>query len=262
MYAETADGRYVLFIITVADTEYAFDRLIAGLSALPMEKNAAQKRFSSFSLPPAQNKCSPGKAARGTMRCTPFMRSAGYVSAVSVGVYPPGVPVIMPGQTITLEAIAYIDTALTQGYEYLRAGWAKYIYFGQYIEGGVNEIHKHFFDWDGTLVDSKEGLYNATLYMLEKIGVREDNPKRIIAYFGAPVPHILKEVYGITGEKSKEGYEAFRDYTIEKGFMEYTPHDGAVQMIRDLKDAGANVYIATCKPETTGAAGGRLPERP
>ena len=48
VYAETADGRYLLLLITVADTRRAFDELLAGLYALPQKKGAAQKGFSTF----------------------------------------------------------------------------------------------------------------------------------------------------------------------------------------------------------------------
>ena len=55
------------------------------------------------------------------------MRSAGYISAVPAGVYPPGVPVIIPGQIITLKVISYIDTAIKEGYDVFGLHGQKYI---------------------------------------------------------------------------------------------------------------------------------------
>lgn len=50
-------------------------------------------------------------AERAPFICLPIQEAEGYVAAESITVYPPGIPVIVPGEVINAEAIAYMQAA-------------------------------------------------------------------------------------------------------------------------------------------------------
>ena len=66
-----------------------------------------------------------------------------------------------------------------------------------------------FLDWDGTLVDSSEGLYNATVYMLEKIGQGENKSKTNHRLFRISGSAYVKRCIRDNRRKSKKGVCCF-----------------------------------------------------
>ena len=109
------------------------------------------------------------------------------------------------------------------------------------------EYQHIFLDLDGTLTDSMEGLYNAARYMLDKIGLEENNQGKIYRFFGPPITHTLARWYGIRGDRAQMAQDAFREYYLDKGVYQNRLFDGALEMIRDLKQSGVGLYIATGK---------------
>lgn len=98
----------VVFILTCSDESRDIARLAAALKDL--EQYAAGKPFPPCPPPPAPEICRSIRAAVFSPRQTlPLCDAAGRVSAVSVAPYPPGVPVIAPGERITSEILSYLQ---------------------------------------------------------------------------------------------------------------------------------------------------------
>lgn len=107
IYPEMADLRHVVFICTASDTAASFRRLEEALkAALPREDNLAP-----LPLPPAPRpeQALPPRTARfAPVETLPLARCEGRVAAAQVAPYPPGVPVIAPGERVTKKTIAYL----------------------------------------------------------------------------------------------------------------------------------------------------------
>lgn len=106
IYPEMADQGHVVFICTCMDSLEDFARLEEALTRLlpqlPSPGPAAELP------PPPPMLLSPRQARLGPVESLPLCRAQGRVSACQVAPYPPGVPVIAPGEGITKKTIAYL----------------------------------------------------------------------------------------------------------------------------------------------------------
>lgn len=107
IWPEMADRGHVVFILTGSDTEEDLQRLESGLDALGL---AEQKRpVSSLSSPPIPRRyCSPREAFLAPRERVPMNRTLGRVAAEQLAPYPPGVPVVAPGEIIDEKVLAYL----------------------------------------------------------------------------------------------------------------------------------------------------------
>lgn len=107
-----------------------------------------------------------------------------------------------------------------------------------------------FFDFDGTILESGEGVINAVNYMFSHIGIEETDENRLRAFIGPPVKHHLQDVYGMDEALADKAYALFREYYFEKGVHESRLYNKIADTLKSLKKAGIVLYIATCKRET------------
>jgi len=104
------------------------------------------------------------------------------------------------------------------------------------------------FDLDGTLTDSQLGITNSVSYALAHFGIHAE-PKDLIKFIGPPLSESLPEFYGFSPAQTAEAIEVFREYFTEKGWLENAPYPGIADLLRDLRDAGKQLMVATSKPE-------------
>lgn len=105
------------------------------------------------------------------------------------------------------------------------------------------------FDLDGTLTDSGEGIVNSASYALQKMGIEENDRKRMAHRFiGPPLVDTFKEWYGCNAEEAEEGLRWYREYFKDKGIFENRVYDGVPEMLAELKESGARMILATSKP--------------
>ena len=104
------------------------------------------------------------------------------------------------------------------------------------------------FDLDGTLTDSAPGITNSVQRALAHFGIHEE-PGNLLRFIGPPLNESLPEYYGFTPEQTAEAVTVFREYFVEKGWLENAPYPGIPELLRDLKAAGLQLMVATSKPE-------------
>lgn len=106
-----------------------------------------------------------------------------------------------------------------------------------------------FFDLDGTLVDSGEGVRNSVEYALKKFGIEVENKDSLSCFIGPPLTVSFKTFYGFDDENADRGVAYYREYYKDKGIFEGYVYDGIEETLKRLKDAGKRVMVATSKPE-------------
>lgn len=109
-YGVEAEGsalKYVILISTVCDTQEGFDRLYNALSSL--EKRDKKEFFNT--IPVLPEKMNGGFFAEKTEE-TALSECVGEICAEYVYAYPPGCPILVPGQIIKQENIDYITLLL------------------------------------------------------------------------------------------------------------------------------------------------------
>lgn len=107
IYMEMADERYVVAILTCCDGPEAVRTLFAALQALPSSPAEAAAPLSPLPEPKICRSIRQGLFGPKIQR--PLRASAGYISGTILAPYPPGIPVLAPGEEITEKHIAYLE---------------------------------------------------------------------------------------------------------------------------------------------------------
>ncbi len=117
---EAADDMHIILICSVADTKADFEALLIALNGVKGTNYSITNSMNSkemvdtFSYKPVMEM---REAVFGGRENIPLFEAAGRVSAVAVGAFPPGVPMLFPGQEITRDMINGIARLRQQGYD-------------------------------------------------------------------------------------------------------------------------------------------------
>lgn len=106
-----------------------------------------------------------------------------------------------------------------------------------------------FFDLDGTLTDSAEGIINSVEYALKRLGITDYKRSELYRFIGPPLSDSFAEFFGLSEEKCKEGVRLYREYFSEKGIYENKLYDGIQELLQKTKQAGMTLVLATSKPQ-------------
>ncbi len=106
----------------------------------------------------------------------------------------------------------------------------------------------YFFDLDGTIADSSEGVFGGISYAAQKVGfpVPSDEVKR--TFIGPPLTDSFIRVYGCTDEEADALLMAYREYYVTEGVFRFRIFDGMCELLKKLKAAGKDLYVVTSKP--------------
>lgn len=107
----------------------------------------------------------------------------------------------------------------------------------------------YFFDLDGTITDSQEGILNCVKYALESKGVYEDDIDKLKPFIGPPLTNAFMQYYGFSEKESFELLNKYRERFSTVGMFENKVYDGVENMLSDLKKAGHTLVVVTGKPE-------------
>ncbi len=106
------------------------------------------------------------------------------------------------------------------------------------------------FDLDGTLTDPEEGITKAVQLALAHFGIEVEDRTELRPFIGPPLWDQFME-WGLTKEQADEAVKVFREYYVKKGVYENREYPGIRNMLKDLREAGFCLYVATSKPEST-----------
>lgn len=106
-----------------------------------------------------------------------------------------------------------------------------------------------FFDLDGTLTDSKEGILNSLRYAFEKLGRPVPGEATLLQFIGPPLQDTFTELGGLTREQALEALEVFRERYEPIGKFENAAAPGMPELCGRLKQAGYVLALASSKPE-------------
>lgn len=107
-----------------------------------------------------------------------------------------------------------------------------------------------FFDLDGTLTDSGEGIINCAALALEHFGLPVPSREEMGVFVGPPLDETFI-AFGVPKEKAQEAIDVFRSRYLVVGKFENTPYPGIENLLKTLKSQGHRLFVATSKPETT-----------
>lgn len=108
---EMADLMHVLVIVSIGDHKDDIDRLVLALEKISQAQFPSFRGTNKNSPPPYMinsGQMSPRNAFFARHQMVPLEKSEGYTAADIVTVYPPGIPLLIPGELITREVLDYL----------------------------------------------------------------------------------------------------------------------------------------------------------
>ena len=105
-----------------------------------------------------------------------------------------------------------------------------------------------FFDLDGTLTDSGEGIMNCATLALEHFGLPVPDREQMRVFVGPPLDQTFIK-FGVPADKTDEAIKVFRSRYTTVGKFENFPYPGVADMLQSLKSQGHRLFVATSKPE-------------
>lgn len=106
-----------------------------------------------------------------------------------------------------------------------------------------------FFDLDGTLTDSKEGILNCLRYALEKLGEPVPGEETLIKFIGPPLQDSFMRYCGFSLQQAARGITLFRERYVPIGKFENAAAPGLAALCQRLKERGYVLALSSSKPE-------------
>lgn len=107
-----------------------------------------------------------------------------------------------------------------------------------------------FFDLDGTLTDSSEGITKCAQLALSHFGIPVPDTDALKVFIGPPLRETFPR-FGVPEERVEEAVSVFRSRYTTVGKFENRPYDGIRQVLETLLERGLKLYVATSKPQET-----------
>ena len=106
-----------------------------------------------------------------------------------------------------------------------------------------------FFDFDGTLVDTSEGIFYSLAYALECMGETAMSEQDMRRFIGPPLEWSFVTYNNMSKQDADKATEHFRKVYKIDGVNMHKVYDGVIETLKELKSRGKKLIIATSKPE-------------
>ena len=104
------------------------------------------------------------------------------------------------------------------------------------------------FDLDGTVIDSKRGIFRSASCALEKLSLPMPDEREMMAFLGPPLSDGFSQVCHVPEMLVADAVRLYREYYNGGGKFEATVYDGVADLLKALRAMGKNCYITTSKP--------------
>ncbi len=118
LQAEMADLKNVLFLVGQGNTWVQLKRLVGAIRSLERKYKGMSPGRPTLPLPQLQQSrtaLTPREALFGRTRRVPLSEAVGEVSAEQICPYPPGIPLLVPGELISKDVVSYLAALAKSG---------------------------------------------------------------------------------------------------------------------------------------------------
>ena len=105
------------------------------------------------------------------------------------------------------------------------------------------------FDLDGTLTNSERGIVACVRYALEKMNRPVPEGDTLRKFIGPPLSESFRIYCGMNETEAEEAVRVYRERYLPIGWAENAVYPGIRALLRGLKERGADIYVATGKPQ-------------
>ena len=105
------------------------------------------------------------------------------------------------------------------------------------------------FDFDGTLADTGEGVFESIEYALKETGHKGLTPAQLHTFIGPPLEASLKRECNIDGDEAKAIVEKYRRHYAQIGIYKLRFFQSTVSTLKTLHENGVKISVGSSKPE-------------
>lgn len=105
------------------------------------------------------------------------------------------------------------------------------------------------FDLDGTLIRSHKGIFSCIRHTLSQMGCPEPTEDVLRKCVGPTLVYSFSHFFGMSQADAEKATAIYREQYSKTGVYENEPFDGAYEVLKDLKDYGYVLALATSKPQ-------------
>ncbi|MCI0502242.1 MAG: HAD-IA family hydrolase [Fusobacteria bacterium] len=105
------------------------------------------------------------------------------------------------------------------------------------------------FDLDGTITDSKDGIFKSLRYAFDKLGEEQPEENFLMSFLGPPLWDSFTHKLGYDQEKANLAVAYFRERFQPLGIYENKLYPGIKELLHMLSQRNdVKIYLATAKP--------------
>ena len=105
-----------------------------------------------------------------------------------------------------------------------------------------------FFDLDGTITDSKKGIFASICHALDYFGIQSREEEKLQKFLGPPLVDAFMEHYGMSEEDANTALMKYREFYSVEGVYMLSMYEGFDALLQTIKEKGYTVVLATSKP--------------
>lgn len=106
------------------------------------------------------------------------------------------------------------------------------------------------FDFDGTVVDTGEGILKSLQYSFKEMGREVPDLDDLKKFIGPPIHYSYTTYYGVSEEEVGMYIKKYRERYRAKGIYECHLYEGFPELLDTLHEKGVRIGIASSKPES------------
>ncbi len=104
------------------------------------------------------------------------------------------------------------------------------------------------FDFDGTVADTGEGIFESAQYAVKALGKEPLNEKQLRSFIGPPIYDSFKKMLDLTDGQTEFAAMKYRECYAEGALFRLKFYDGIPELLGTLRKSGVKTAVASAKP--------------
>lgn len=105
------------------------------------------------------------------------------------------------------------------------------------------------FDFDGTVADTAQGIFESVQYALQKLGLPPASEQTLRRFIGPPLPYSFREFGGLPDTLADQAVLYYRENYGDQGKFKLYFYDGIPELLQSLRSLGVRTCLASAKPD-------------
>lgn len=118
-----------------------------------------------------------------------------------------------------------------------------------YEEAVIMRYETVVFDFDGTVADTAQGIFESVQYALRKLELPPASAQTLRCFIGPPLPYSFRNFIGMDDETADQAVLIYRENYSTQGKYKLYFYDGIPELLLSLREAGVRTCLASAKPD-------------